>query len=312
MATSKEARCFKLDIDLDNASSTPHQAAHRVFSTTELLCNIVAHLPLRDLFTARAVCREWRRALVGDPTTQKALFLKPTEVREVLVEYLLIQNLEGPIPISECTIIGELNPWISDICGSVRTSDSYPKSGKSQHMSVNLEFLFSDGLWREMFVTQPPCNSITVVFDSDSGWRLVHGEDSLTMNCEHGIKMGELYDFIEEEIHYRADGGGTVIHIKNFDTDDYTHHTQFPTARCKVRNGEVCRPAELPERCSDLGSEYSADYESGYYEDDDEPHGILSYEDYDFEDDDEYSNDDQDLDEFDAEQADEADQYFRW
>ena len=68
-------------------------------------------------------------------------------------------------------------------------------------------------------------------------------------------------------------------------------------------------PAQLPEKpCS--GSECSDGVESG--DGDEEPHGILSYEDYDFEDDDEYSDDDEDPDEFAAEQADEADQYFRW
>lgn len=39
---------------------------------------------------------------------------------------------------------------------------------------------------------------------------------------------------------------------------------------------------------------------------------MLNYEEYDFEDNDEYSDDYNDLDEFDAKQADEADQYFRW
>lgn len=45
---------------------------------------------------------------------------------------------------------------------------------------------------------------------------------------------------------------------------------------------------------------------------DEGPYGVLSYEDYEFDDDDEYSDDYEDPDEFAAEQADEADQYVRW
>jgi hypothetical protein len=38
------------------ASPTSHQAAHAVFNTNELLCDIIVRLPLEDIFHATGVC----------------------------------------------------------------------------------------------------------------------------------------------------------------------------------------------------------------------------------------------------------------
>lgn len=289
----------EVDTVTEAASSMPSSAAHQLFAIPELLCGIAARLSLKEIIVATGVCHTWRNAIAADLSIQQSLFLKPREICEVIAEDIYILDLERPIPFQQCTVVGELNPWISDICGCVYGCASL-------HESVNFDFLSCGGLWREMFVTQPPCKAAVVSLQSPHSMKALK---NLGFERETGIKIGELYDFIAEETHYRPEYHRTTVYLTNFDTEEYAHGSHFPTTRCQVRNGEVCRPAQLPEKpCS--GSECSEDFESGDGEE--EPHGTLSYEDYDFDDDEEYSDDDEDQGEFAAEQAGEADRYFRW
>jgi hypothetical protein len=284
--------------DESHGPENESSAAHRVLFTTKLLCNITAHLPPKCVLAATAVCRHWRRTLAADPTTQQALFLDPREVREVIAPDRYILDLEHPIPIEECTVIGEVNPWAHDICGCTQL-------GSSLHPSVNLEFLHIGGLWREMFVTQPPCKTITVKVYSQPDGGISH---LLDLSRETGIKMGELFDFIDEEMRYHPECGGSWSYVKRFDTGE--HARELPWARCKVRNGEVCRPSQSPKMhsCTDFESSQDGDSNDG----NSGSQGVMVHEDYESDSEEEYSDDDEDPDEFAAEQADEANQYFRW
>jgi len=307
MAPSDESHGSKLDTALDTASPMPHQAAEQVFATPELLCGIAAHLSRKETFVAMGVCRTWRSTLSGDLTTQQALFLKPREIHEVIAPNRYILDLEHPIPIEECTIIGDVNPFVYDICGHTHL-------GRSLYPSVNTEFLHRGGLWREMFVTQPPCKIITVHMYSELDADISH---RLNFGREAGIKMGELFDFIDEEMRYHPECSGSYSHVDNFDTAEEARDLPWDTTRCMVRDGEVCRPAQIFERRVYAASECSQDIESNDSHDGHDGHdgsqGVVGgYEDYESESGEEYSDDDEDPDEFAAEEADEADQYFRW
>ena len=265
MASSNECHSSELDNPPDTASPTTSGAAHRVFSTTELLCSIAAHLPPKDVLTTGTVCRDWRAALAADPTIQEALFLKPREIREVFAHDLDILDLQSPVFIQECTIIGDVNPWISEILGPVYGLFSvYP--------FINAEFQSRGGLWREMFVTQPPCKAVNV--STLSSFLL---DQHIVFEREAGIKMGELYDFIEEEIRDCPDRRET-LNIRDFYSEAFSRFPPHATTRCMVRNGEVCRPAQLPERRSHSGSEHSQDHESN--DSDGGSKGALGHEDH--------------------------------
>jgi hypothetical protein len=305
MAPSNDPHDSKLDTVTDAASPMSYQAADRVLSTPELLCNIAAHLPLKDVLTAGAVCRDWHSTLAADLKTQQALFLKPREIREVIVPNRYIFDLEHPMPIEECTIIGEVNPFARDICGRTQQIPSlYP--------SVNMDFLHRGGLWREMFVTQPPNKTIIIKM-----YDVLYGDiyRRLDLSREAGIKMGELFDSIEEGMRYHPECRGSFSYMENFKIEAKAHDLPSATTRCMVRNGEVCRPTQLPEQRAYTGSENSQDFESESNDGHDGQkgsQGVVSYEDYESESGEGYSDDDEDPDEFAAEEADEADQYFRW
>jgi hypothetical protein len=155
MAPSNEPHHSEVENLPDAASPTNYQAAHHVLSTNELLCKIIAHLPLKDVFIAAAVCRGWREAIAAEPTIQHALSLKPRDVHEVIAEDVYILDLEHPMPMQKCSIIGEVNPWASDIYGHVHGDPS-----SSLHPSINTEFLHRGGLWREK--ANPSCRTSTL------------------------------------------------------------------------------------------------------------------------------------------------------
>jgi hypothetical protein len=128
--------------------------------------------------------------------------------------------------------------------------------------------------------------------------------------------MGELFDFIDEEMRYHPECRGRFSYVENFDTEESARNLPWATTRCELRNGEVCRPEQSPKQRVYSGSEHSQDFESNESHDDDVGHHesqeVLGYEDHESESVEEYSDDDEDPDVFAAEQADEADQYFRW
>jgi hypothetical protein len=326
-------------------SPTPHPATDKVLSTNKLLCGIIAHLPIKEILAAKRTCRTWRDSVAADPGIQQKLFLKPVKISDVLVEDSVVLDLENPIPIGKCTVICEVNPWISEICGVVWTGGSYwngPHGGPSSHLYTNLEFIQRDGNWREMFVSQPPCKKIVVNLFT---W--MFRKESVTLERQAGVKMGELYDFINLEMSRSPEFHASAAHIHGFDTEEYIDSRCYPFTRCKVRGGEVCRPAKLPPRPwymdpdglddggvskDDEGSE-SADgpQEADASEDPngsedpddsqdsesdhslDQSQGVIGYEDYKLDNDDDDDTDDyDDPDEFVEDEAGEADQYYRW
>jgi hypothetical protein len=144
-----------------NESSAPHKAAHAALSTYGLLCNIVARLPLRDIVAAAGICKFWRDAL-GDPQVQEALFLRPAKITGVLVRGAIVSDLDSRIPLGECAIIAQLHPFAEKICGPVCLRPAYLDLGKTPSPVTSAEFNHRDGLWREMFITQPPCYVVTI------------------------------------------------------------------------------------------------------------------------------------------------------
>jgi len=64
----------------------PNQSAtHAVLFIAELVCSIIALLPFQDILATTSVCHFWHEAVAADQHIQKSLFLRPEEVRQMLV-----------------------------------------------------------------------------------------------------------------------------------------------------------------------------------------------------------------------------------
>jgi hypothetical protein len=189
--------------------SPPQTAAHAVLFTPELLCNVIAQLPLGDIVTATGVCHFWRNAAAAEPEIQKALFLIPEKVSRKLVmnrtylrdleEYFFESGPGEPIPEFSCFTIGRLHPFLPRICGlfNTREIDYQDWENNVSNLEYTQDFCHPNSSWRDMFISQPPCQFI--VIDRAPSWRRgFFGRDTYT--DMDGVRLGDLYDKISSLI----------------------------------------------------------------------------------------------------------------
>lgn len=60
-------------------AATRRSVTEAVFLTTELLENILRHLPMKDLLLVQRVCRKWRAVITSNKELQQALYFIPIE-----------------------------------------------------------------------------------------------------------------------------------------------------------------------------------------------------------------------------------------
>jgi len=248
-----------------------HRAAHAVLSTNELLCNIIARLPLKDIVAATGICKAWRNAMAADPSVQQALFLKPVEISEVLVEdrILLALDKSEAINIDRTTVVGQLNPLAKKLCGSIKFRSAQSRGlplphnrwrGCSTEPWSTFGHKHPGGTWRDMFITQPPCVRVHVniyemvkaapdrrseyVFTDDECVRDVNG--GFNLERAGGVKLGQFYDYIIHEYLGRGEGKPSVrTTVRKYVSEPIEGSDR---TRCVVRKGEVFRPEQLPNQ----------------------------------------------------------------
>lgn len=238
-----------------------HRAAHAVLFINELLCDIVGRLPFEDIMSATSTCKSWRSVLKADHHIQESLFLKPSEIREVLCENRLINRLEDPIAIEDCLVICKFHPRIRGICGQVQVE------GESLCLRPFPRFDHPSGNWRNMFVAQPPCKTVTVNIHT-MGRRV----DEFKFQRSAGVALGELYDFIHSGIlDDKLCPNGWLSVASHVDENDEGIVTKRFSSRCGVAAGVVRRPANLPLKVTSSDTDSSDgldgdDWSDDYYD----------------------------------------------
>jgi hypothetical protein len=248
------------------ASSNSHQAAaNAVLNTNELLCDIIARLPLEDIVVATGVCRTWRKALKNNLSIRQALFLAPVEISdiqmtqsEVMADYLSMSLEEILRP--DYKVIGEQHTHIQEFSINIAIAQASPTAAL-EVLSSRPMFKHPSGSWREMFVSQPPIKSVTfITFLPSTKWKSPDDAWSIEdFGCVTGVKMGDLHDFCQSVLQSRPSVVWAYVELKGFITHDVVITT---LGSCwEVRNGKVCRQTqplriELPWELSH-GSDYS-------------------------------------------------------
>lgn len=264
-----------------------HRAAHAALSTNGLLCSIIAHLPLEDVIAATGICRSWRDAIAADTTLQQVMFLKPVELSEVLVEtrQLLALAESETISIDECAVVGRLNPFAEKLCGSIKFRAAQSrKLPLPDHRWWGCDreppAVFGDphpkGIWRSMFITQPPCTRVHVeifelriedIYGRSKGndgtmtvVEQVNGDDGFNLERGNGVKLGDLYGHIHAHL-----SCGDSPSVRTTVSKYVTEYANLPDRTlCIARNGKAClpeQPSDLPDvNCDAFGGNF--DYSS--------------------------------------------------
>lgn len=240
---------------IDTSTPRCYDATHAVLFTNGLLRDIANYLPLHDLIAATGVCQAWCEAIKSDAALRQSLFLTPAPIRKVMVWDDDIPDLEQVTDIVKANrgiVVGQVHPYLGKVCGPFYTEihDHVNRVGDDLHPLSDTfpDFDRPQGIWRTMFMSQPPCEYVRIVLcASDDPF---YGLFSC-LRRKGGIKLGDVHDFVQSQLcdleywgKYRYDRIASFSQYVE-DCDELDRIVDFRV--CKVRNGEVCRPEPLPD-----------------------------------------------------------------
>jgi hypothetical protein len=180
------------------ASSSSHRpAANAVFNTHELLHDIIVRLPLEDIVVATGVCRTWRK-LKNSLAIQQALFLAPMEVVDIMVDIDCLSMRLEDIPRDQYEIVGKPHSHLKDLDPYHKFNGFSYTSNETvlQNFLSKPLFKHSTGCWRDMFTSQPPTTTVSVIIFPVAGvYYDEKWQGKKYFECDTGVKMGELHDF---------------------------------------------------------------------------------------------------------------------
>lgn len=167
-------------------------SAHQMWDVPEVVENVLAFLPMRDLLLDQRVCIQWRDLIHDAPRLQEALFFKSVPTRRI-----------GKDTMTACT--REFNSLLENVFPLWFSSPLDLRYGGHDidHLRwattvARLAILRSDASWRRMLTAQPPFT----VWEEAHG-RTVYGGSSLqtgSMEVVDGLRMGLVYDRTELKI----------------------------------------------------------------------------------------------------------------
>jgi hypothetical protein len=234
-----------MDPKREPPSSVSYKAAHAVLNIHELLHGILVRLPLKDLVVATGVCQTWRK-LKDNLAIQKAMFLSPVDISDIMAntDLCLSMRLED-VPRSQYSIVGEAHDALADFSSSdlqgVSDTGQYHQSLRQVFRAKSL-FQHPLGCWREMFTSQPPTTSVSIVlspfFDSRH-----KGKSKKVFQCDTSVKMGPLHEFCRDVLRSNSWAESCYAVPKGFvslkDVPDLSG------GRWDVRQGRIHRQTQL-------------------------------------------------------------------
>ncbi|KAF7190714.1 hypothetical protein HII31_07873 [Pseudocercospora fuligena] len=150
-----------------------YTACHNTLGTSELLENILLHLPMRDLLLDQRVCKTWKACIDSSVKLQRGLFFKPAG------NIIAHPRLQEGVVIMWSPKNLFVNPLLLDAFGSFNLARDILHL-KSKPCSED-RFTRSDASWQKMLLTQPPYSSP----DASSG--ILKAEKELSDDDSPGI-----------------------------------------------------------------------------------------------------------------------------
>lgn len=223
-----------------------YKAAHAVLNNHELLHDILVRLPVKDFVVATGVCQTWRK-LKDSVAIQKAMFPSPVEISDIMADtdLRLSMRLED-IPRDEYSIVRETH---SHLVAFSSEEDRF--DWRLVFQETLLEIFESNslskhplGCWRDMFTSQPPTTTVSIVLYQFFRPRSHRKTERGVFKCDTGVKMGELYDFCLSVLRSDQWASGCRAELKGF-MDLKGRPGVDGGGRWDVRDGKIHRQTQL-------------------------------------------------------------------
>ena len=226
-----------------------HKATHAILNTHELLHDILARLPVKDIVVATGVCQTWHK-LKDNVAIQKAMFLSPVDISDIETDTdLCLSTRLEDIFRGQYSVVGKTH----DALAAFSSGDKVFLSEKGVHYTTFLQnfrskplFQHPLGCWRDMFTSQPPTTVVSIAllpFGSPCSKKEY-------FECNTGVKMGELADFCDIVLRLNGWSSGCRAEPEGFvDLED--HQDLVRGGRWDVREGKIYRQTQLPSDSSD-------------------------------------------------------------
>lgn len=169
---------------------------------TEIIEQILLHLPMAPLLFAQSVCRRFQNIIKESVALQQALFFA-----EQPSFFPFVAGMHHPYHhhVQNPPLNTRFPEWVEDktIDHEARLDFKHPKSRYVRDDPKNI-FLPPMASWRQMFTAQPPYKSLDVF--PESGWWDNYSDDDeaelrrnlcSSVSCEDGIRMGLLVQEVE-------------------------------------------------------------------------------------------------------------------
>jgi hypothetical protein len=183
----------------------PDSAAERAFLIPEILETILLNIPPRDLLVdVQRVNRTWHNTAKGSPAIQRLLFFEPCpEYENRDPEFSVLLNEAFPPFFNHNPDDDEHPKWTQESLSRIDWN-----SGPAKRDAYSRK----EASWRQMLVVQPPITRINIFksWSSMTGLGKVKGKIARL----EGLRMGTLYDLVEEEAH-----AGTTTTSNDFDLE---------------------------------------------------------------------------------------------
>lgn len=183
-------------------------ATARVLVLPELLSIIFTSLDFKELIRANHVCQAWKATITEDAGAQETLFLRTKPITRVIDPGQGSSRFarDPDRAPADCDIIVQVNPLLG-----VLQHDLDPEDGDPYADLISLDwkvrrprqlFLDTRGMWRSMFVTQPPCKEFKPMKTAFGGFTrealfdlgMIIPDDDDVVRDEDGVRLGMVVD----------------------------------------------------------------------------------------------------------------------
>ncbi|KAK3661179.1 hypothetical protein LTR56_000302 [Elasticomyces elasticus] len=205
-------------------------------ATFELLEAFLLGLDFHDLLAARAVSKEWHNLIMQSLPLKRSLFLAPTSHEPFGIDLrvsTVSRKFKGPVLTRQPSNTNPLFPesrrrnYFPDIERAIVKRDlnvTHWPGGPSVGCTLST-YLFTwpitnlavteCQLYREMFLTQPPCTAGTIIIRGQPTYDGSRRVSAVAMRVSDGFRLGTIVDMVEDMLRDHDDTRtGYEVHVK--------------------------------------------------------------------------------------------------